>query len=252
MLTDKQKLEIVNMAMSGTMFYSEIAEASGVKVQNVRHFARVFGLPKAQKKMGQGNIKHSHLHNSVLIYFLTHSFDETAKHFKLTKGELKSCMSAAYRDVTFRHLRKDTRTQAPWTTKQLLFLLRHSGLRPRKWIAEKLKRGNAHSCIKERLQKLGVSSRTLNGFTLSQFRQVFQKDPGFFLRTDAGPQSPHAKCTLFKIVPWIYMAEELKSNRLTSIKPVRDLIYSMAFFQDWIFQGNAIRKMKRICKHSAS
>ena len=36
MLSDKQKLEIVNMAMSGTMFYSEIAEASGVKVQNVR------------------------------------------------------------------------------------------------------------------------------------------------------------------------------------------------------------------------
>lgn len=193
--------------------------------------------------------KHKHLRLPVMQYFMRHSAAETIKQFDLSESEFKSIMTVGYMDKQFSHLRKDKRQHAPWTTKQLVFLLRHSGLRPRKWVAEQIGRGNA-VCIKERLQALGLSSRTLQGITLSQFRQAFGADPEFFLQTDAGPDggSRGGFPTRWKIIPWVWLDQEMKTKRLKAPKMFRQLIATRAIFQEWIFKGNALPKMKRIIR----
>jgi hypothetical protein len=166
--------------------------------------------------------------------------------FKLTKSELKSLQTVSYGDPLLSHLRKDTRNHAPWSTRELKFLLQHAGLKPREWIARKLKRGNA-VCVKERLQTLGVSSRSLNGITLTQFISAFGRRPDFCLQTKAGPGPGRGGTpTYYKIIPWVYLEQELKSRRLKTAKSFRQLVRSMALFQEWVFEGDALEKMKRI------
>jgi len=248
--TEAQKAELINLALSNEFNYADIARKMNKNDATVRHQAKKLGLPSkiAIHKKGQWNIKHAHLREPLLRYYLTHSAEECQKHFKLSPGEFKSCLTYAYISPNLKHIRKETRTHEPWSLSQLLFLLRHSGLRPRSWIAKKLKRGNAHSCIKERLERLGIASRTINGLTLSQFRSLFGKEPKYFIKTDAGPGRGKNSSTYFKIVPWVYLAKDLKANRLKTSRPMRNLIYSMALFQEWIFEGNALVKIKKIEK----
>lgn len=242
-----------SLALKGTMFYTEIAEKLGRSSRVVRWRAKKLGLPSTQKtlkeRFGEWNAKHSHLREPVMRYFMTHNWEQTCKKFGLTHSELKSLFSTGYRMVEFKHLRKETRDHSAWSTKQLKFLLRHAGLRPRKWIAEKIGRGNA-VCIKERMQTLGVSSRTLQGITLSQFRKAFGQEPRFYLKTDVGPDGG-VKGTLptrWKIIPWIWLDQEIKTKRLKTSKEFKMIISARAQFQEWIFEGNALSKMKRIVR----
>lgn len=241
----------------GSLFYSEIAERLGRKAGAVRWKARKLGLPTgrsrpaAQSRMGQWNSIHAHLREEVLRYFLTHTPKETTERFGLSAKEFKSLMTTAYRQPGFKHLRKTTRDHSRWNAKQLKILLRYSGLRQRKWVAEKIGRGNVQSCIKERLNKLGVASRNLQGITLSQYRQAFDSEPRFYLQTDAGPIGVSGKwnrSTHWKIIPWVWLDKEIKAKRLGASEEFARLISARAMFQDWIFEGNALAKMKRICK----
>lgn len=207
---------------------------------------------KAQRKFG-GNpnyralkSKHAHLREPVMTYFLDHTWEETRKKFKLTQSELKSLFTVGYRIPELAHLRKDTREKSAWTTKQLQFLLTHSGLQPRDWIGKKLKRGN-HICMKEKLAQLGVSSKNLNGLTLSQFREAFGREPEFVLETKAGPGRGGTP-TYYKIIPWVVLDEWRRQRKIKCHPIMRKLIKSMALFQEWIHEGNALRKMKKICK----
>lgn len=186
-------------------------------------------------------------------YFVTHTWEETKEKFGLTQSELKSIFTVGYRLPEFKHLRKETRDHSPWSVKQLSFLLRHTGLRPRKWIAEQIGRGN-EVCIKERMQTLGLASRNMQGLTLSQFREAFGCEPDFYLQTDAGPDGgPKASLpTRWKIVPWVWLDRELKEKRLKTVRELRMLISARAMFQDWVFGGNALAKMKRICREAGT
>jgi len=240
------------LASKGSMFYTEIAEALGKTPQSVRWKAKKLGLQSTRAtlrdRFGKWNSRHAHLREPAMRYFLRHSFEETRKKFGLTKREMKSLMSASYLDPRLKHLRKETRDHSPWSAAQLKFLLRHAGLRNRDWIAERIGRGN-RTCIKERMQALGIASRTIQGITLSQFIQAFGRRPDFYLQTAAGPNGG-AKGTLptrWKIIPWVWLDQELKAKRLKTAPEFRHLVAAMAMFQEWIFEGNAIAKMKRIC-----
>lgn len=227
----------------------QIAEIMGHSLMAIRIKAQINfgGNPNYRIQ----KTKHVHLREPVMRYFLTHSADETAKKFKLTGSEFKSLMTSAYRDPTFSHLRKETRNHAKWATKDFKFLFTHSGLMPRSWIAKKLKRGGELG-IKDRLDKLGISSKSLNGLTLSQYRDAFACEPGFYLRTKAGPgQGKHAR-TYFKIIPWVWIDAEIKDKRLRAPKLMRKLVQSMALFQEWVYEGDALEKMKKICQDGCS
>lgn len=234
------------------MFYTEIAKKMDKSVVTVRWKAKKLGLISTQKtldKFGKWNTKHAPIRGSAMKYFMTHTWDETRKRFGLTQSELRSLFSVGYRMPEFKHLRKETRDHSPWTKNQLLFLLRHAGLMPRKWIAEKIGRGN-QTCIKERLQSLGLSSRTLQGLTLSQFIVAFGKRPDLYIQTQAGPNGGHISSmpTRWKIIPWVWLHQEIRARRLTTSIELRMLIKARAQFQEWIFQGSAISKMKRIAR----
>jgi len=234
------------------MFATEIAKELGKKPASVLWRMKKLRLESARtrvtERFGKWNSKHAHLREEVLRYFQTHSWAQTAKKFGLSDSELKSLFTVAYKMKKLAHIRKDKRDHSPWTTAQLKFLLRHAGLRPRKWIMEQLGRGNNVCHIKERMQALGVSSRTLQGITLSQFRQAFGQEPKFYLQTDAGPDGgPKGTLpTRWKIIPWVWLDRELKARRLKTSREFAILVSARATFQDWIFEGNALRKMKKI------
>jgi hypothetical protein len=201
-------------------------------------------------RIGRWNVKYADIRKQVMTYFLTHTREETRKRFGLTQSELKSLFTVGYRMLQLKHLRKETRDHSPWTARQLQFLLQHAGLRPRKWILAQLGRGQNVCTIKERLQALGLASRTLQGLTLSQFREAFGRDPEFYLQTDAGPDGglKSSLPTRWKIIPWVWLDQELKARRLKTAPELRMLVAARAQFQEWIFGGRALRKMKRIVK----
>lgn len=252
MWTKAEIAQLRLLSSSKSKFYTEIASEMGRSVQSVRWMARKLELPRSQEilrnRYGKWNAKHSHLREPVMRYFVTHSWDETKKKFNLTESELKSLFTVGYRDPKLAHLRKDTRVKREWNTSDLKFLLRHSGIMPREWIGKKLKRGNAHSCIKERLNKLGISSKSINGITISQFRDAFGCDPDFFIQTKAGPTRGIHGSTYWKLVPWTYLNREIKSGRLKTAESFALVIETMAIFQDWIFEGNAVKKLQAIAK----
>ncbi len=252
--SDEEVSRLRSLALGKNLFYTEIARSLGRKPASVRWKARKLGLPSTQKhlrdRFGKWNSKHSHIRGSAMRYFLTHTREQTRKKFGLTESEIKSLFTVGYRLPEFRHLRKETRLHSPWSAKQLQYLLTHAGLIPRKEILRHVKRGNNVCCIKERLQALGLSSRTLQGITLSQFREAFGKDPEFYLATTAGPDGG-AKGTLptrWKIVPWVWLNEQIKSKKLKAPKEFCLLVETRAMFQEWIFEDNALAKMKRIIR----
>ncbi len=251
--SQQQVEELIRLVKTGNILNKDIAEKLGKKPASVSFKLRRLGLKNtaAKKVIGKWNIKHAHLREKVMTYFLTHTNEETAKKFNLTKSELKSIFTIGYRLPQFKHLRKDTRRHDAWSTKEYKFLLQHSGLKSRDWIAKKLNRGG-ELVIKDRLDLLGVSSVTLNGLTISKFRDAFGKNPEFYLQTEAGPkrQLKHKgnSCSFYKIVPWVWLDKEIKLKRLKTHAVFSQLIESMAIFQEWYFEGNALKKLKKICK----
>ncbi len=249
--TEEQDRELRKLAGTNRFFFTEIADQLGRRPASVVYRAKKLGLASTRStqahRLGKWNSIYSAKRGAVMKYFVTHTWDETRERFGLTQSQLRNLMTAGYRMPEFKHLRKDTRDHSPWSAKQLQFLLTHAGLRPRKWIMAKLKRGTNVCHIKERLQALGLSSRTLQGLTITQFREAFGSEPGFFLQTDAGPTGLP---TRWRIIPWVWLDQELKAKRLKTAKEFRQLVTARAMFQEWIFEGNALKKMKRICKEA--
>lgn len=247
-LQDERSL--VRLAKEGRFFYTEIATKLGKTPQSVRWKAKQLDLPSTQRflkdRFGKWNSKHNHLREPVMRYFMTHTWDETLGKFKLTQSELKSLFTVGYRLPQLKHLRKETRRHDSWSTKELKFLITHAGIMPRDWIGKTLKRGTP-VCVKERMQKLGISSRTINGITLSQFRSAFGKEPDFYIQTKAGP-GRNGTPTCFKIIPWVYLDQEIRTKKLKAPKVFRQLASTMALFQDWIFEGNVVSKLQRIAR----
>jgi hypothetical protein len=194
----------------------EIAKLMNEKPQNVRFHMKKMGYSaakrfKASDKAGRQNIKHKHLRPKVMKYFLTHSMEETGKHFGLTRSELKSIFTVAYKQLEFKHLRKDKRTKKPWTFKNSMFTLRYGGLQNRIWIAKKMGRGKSHHVIKERIKALNTKTRYVNGLPLRYARElVGEKAYGF--KVKAGPTGPGVDCRPI-IVPWVLLYKLARKNK---------------------------------------
>ena len=241
--TEQEKLQLGFLIHAGFK-YKEIAAQMKRPLTGVSRMAWLnFG---GNPNYINSKTKHKHLREQVMRYFTKHTAIETQKNFKLTEIEFKSLMTVGYMDPKFAHIRKDKRDHSPWTAKQEKFLLCHAGLRPRRWIAEQLGRCNEVG-IKERLTLRGVSSRTLNGVTLSSYRQAFCKEPRVYVVTDAGPGRGKYNATFFKITPWVQVKKDLDDKYIsTSNVAFLRSIECMAMFQEWIFEGNALKKIKRI------
>lgn len=235
-----EKLKELNRK-NPTWYFTDIAKELGIKPQNIRWNARKLGL-KTNTIRGSWNGKHKHLRKPVLEYFLNHSFKEVMEHFKLTKSELKSVFTAAYKNPEWAHIRKDTRRKDLWSLKEILFLLTYSGLQSRSWIAKKLKRGCSTN-IKERLQKLGGSSKFRSGIPLT-WAQVFWPnailDP-LCIQTKAGPNGINCR-TNFKIIVWedcLKLAKKYPTHSL-----MVDGIKAMIKYQKFIFQNDNMNEIK--------
>lgn len=248
--TKAQERELTQLANQEKFFFTEIAEKIGKSPAAVRWKAKQLGLASSKSylldRMGKWNSKHSHLREPVMRYFMSHTAEETQKKFKLTQSEFKSITTVSYRDPKLKHLRKDKRNHNPWSAREFKFMLQHAGLKPRAWIAKRLKRGGPLG-IKDRLETLGIASKSVNGITLSQFREAFGKEPGFYLETEAGPGRGKYSATYYKIIPWVWLDQEIKARRLKTAPVFRQLVCSMAMFQEWIFDGDALDKLQRIC-----
>lgn len=182
--------------------------------------------------------KHSHLHETILKMRLSLSNEKIREKLNLTSTEMKSCLALAYRKNEFCHIRKDKRRRDSWSTKELKYLLKWSGIKSRKEINEHLKRGKNERVVKEKLQLLGLCSKNVNGLTLSQFVALFGKKPKTFIQTSAGsPASKFALYANWKIVTWIEIQKMLKTKYVDHSEAIKIYIDAMAMFQGWVWNG---------------
>lgn len=233
---------MTQMAMSQKYFYSEIAIKLGKRDGIVRHRAMRLGLPSQpakKRKIGEWNRKHWHLREKVMRYFLNHSAEQCQKKFNLTQSEFKSLMTVSYRRPEFKHLRKETRTHAPFELKDWLFMLKRCGLHERGWIAKKMgrsKEGRFHS-VKERLRKVGGgTSKFLNGMPLEWATRIWPDTnfKHFSMKTKAGPRGKGGNDFKFVLVPWVTC--EVYSNKYKTPKHIYRCIRAMSKFQQFIFR----------------
>lgn len=215
----------------------QIAEAIGLSKATVQLFVsrKLGGNPNYLKH----KTKHKHLRKPVMEYFLSHTWEETKKHFKLKDSELKSIFTIGYIDPKLAHLRKDTRRRDAWSTEELRFLFRLTGVISRDEINQHLNRGNSGRVIKEKLMKLGIPAKNVNGLTYSQFTSLFKKKPVYYLATTAGsPGSKFVQYANWKIVPWCHIEEMLNDKYIEHSDAIKLYVETMAMFQRWVHGPN--------------
>lgn len=226
-------------AADGKHYIKDIAEELRENPKAIAYWCRKNRIETIRKKNGHPNSKYSHLHKDVLTYFLDHTFDETAKHFHLSAGELKSCFTYAYRDKSLTHLRKDTRTKELWTAKEVIQMTKMLGLLKRKDIAIKLGRGHAHHSVKEFWANRGSGeTRYINGMSMKWCNELFGiESTEWSLKTKAGPPNyEHI------IVPWAYLWELVRYKR--NLPPhIKSCVKAMARFQKWLYKGSKPKKI---------
>lgn len=254
--TDKEIAQLKKLAAPRKLFAKEIAQKIGRPATATRWKLNQLGIDFIPRdRMGRWNAKHAHLREAVFRYFLNHTREECEVKFGLTPSELQSCFTVGYRDPKLAHLRKETRRQDHWSIDETLFMLRHSGLRERKWIAKKLKRGGMHA-IKEHSRRLnqGVKKRGL--FTKQMHglpRKIVEERLGIdglkSIVTKAGPVNPEQSYR-YIIVPWVTLAAFFKAHpHFPVAEEFRSGVRAMARFQMWIYGTRSerwtVRKIKQ-------
>jgi hypothetical protein len=235
---DPKIISKIKSLMDSGMTNPEIARAIGKTKASVAIItARVLGgNPNYMKKKR----KHQHLHGDVLAFRLGHTDKETMEHFELTAGELKSCLTCAYRNPKFKNLRKDTRRHDAWTSGELLMMLRYAGILRRSKIATLIKR-DGERVIKEKMASLKVATRNVNGANISQFRRLFGQEPLYRINGQAGPGS--TKTNRFVIVPWFHMAEMYRA--VPHNKSTLKAFECYAMFAEFVWKGHPWKMMKK-------
>lgn len=240
--TKSEERELRRLLRDKSLLVSEIAEILGKKEQTVRYKVRTWGIDIraraiATGKLGRWNSKHAHLRQKAMLYFLTHTFEETCKKFGLSRSEFRSIQTVSYRDPALAHLRKDPRRKDIWTFDETMFLLRSSGLQPRTWIAAKLKRGGVHA-VKEMVSRLNSNTRYINGIPKPWAAELLgHKVEGY--KVKAGPTAQGVDCRPI-IVPWVVLySEARRSTRIPA--HLRDAIGAMAKFQKRVHGTRGIK-----------
>lgn len=228
--TESQLKKLKRLVMSQKHTYPEIAEMLGRSRSECQQRAEYMGL--RNPVYIRRRTKHKHLRKHVLLYYKNHSAKETQKHFRLTPSEFKSCLTIAYKNPEWAHIRKDKRRHDSWSLDEVRTLLQYSGLKPRKWISKKLNRGGVHS-VKEELSRLKLRSKHLNGMPKDWVSILFGSEfSEETIRTKAGPTGLD-KTFCFRIIPWVQL-ERLIRNK--SINPdIKASIRALSRFQKWVF-----------------
>jgi hypothetical protein len=254
--TKAEEQRLKDLSITGKFFYSEIAMRLKKKGTEVRYKAKKMNLASnpCPARKGKWNQKHSHIAEAVMTYFLTHSSAECQKKFRLTASEFKSLMTSGYRKVSLSHLRKDSRTHAPWTTEDWLFAVQRAGLIERKVIAFQMGRTSkgAHHAIKDRFaQSGGGGTKFLNGMPIGWANSIWPADivTRFALKTQAGPSGGVRANFRLRLIPWV-VAERLASAFRTPNEITR-CIRAMARFQRFVHRrkdAGIISQIKKITK----
>ena len=223
---DSQKIKEIRLMNDNGLTNNQIAEVYGV--------SRVAIAGVVNKKLsGNPNYrlqtsKYKHLYEPVMKYFVKHTWDETKKHFTLSDRNLKSIMSYGYKIKSLKKFRKDSRRKDAWTINELKTLVKTCGLIERKDIARILKRGNGQG-IKDKINQIGLKSRNVNGLTLTQYRELFGKEPNKLIKTNAG-----SGLMRIKLVPWVMLEQEEDLKKMPRF--IKEMVESMAMFQRWIYE----------------
>lgn len=238
--------ELKGLVLSQRYTYPEIAKLMGKTRSQCQQRAQYMGLKNPVYGIRQ--TKHAHLRGKLLRYYLNHSAPECQKKFNLTPSEFKSCLTIAYKNPKWAHIRKETRRHDPWSIEEVKFLLRHSGIQSRTWISRKLKRGGVYS-VKESLSRLNIKSKHLNGMPLTWVELLCGGPLEGSIKTKAGPRGQDdAFC--FRIIPWVRL------ERLIEKRKVQPDIYAaikvMAKFQRWAFgtqnEGQIVNQIQKYAK----
>jgi hypothetical protein len=222
--------ELIRLVKIGRYTYGEIAEQMGLTKHQIATKANYLGLknPTYLKRV----TKHKHIREPVMKYFLTHTWEETREHFNLSHRELKSIFTVSYRDPKLKHLRKETRPHSAWSDQDWIFMLRHSGVMPREWIAKRLKRGQTYNSVKDALAKFRGYGKYMNGMPVGwavHFLEVSELSHA--IRMKAGPTGHHGEFR-FRLIPWVTLERLIKGRRMSP--EVRTGIQAMARFQRFI------------------
>lgn len=234
--TDKEIKRLKDLVRSEKYTYAEIAEKMKKSRNSIAVKSQKLGLknPTHRRRM----LKHKHLRKPVMEYFVTHTPEETIKKFEITMSEFKSIMTCGYRCPEFKHLRKDTRRNDPWSFDETMFLIRHAGIQEREWIAKKLKRGTMQS-VKEALSRMNTNSRYTHGLPYKLASQLLGREVDF-IQTKAGPISEHQSFR-YKVVPWVVLFS--KSKRTKDMPDhIRACLSAMAKFQMFIMGTKTIKE----------
>ena len=241
---DLKKIPVSRLSFEVKALYEKglsnnrIADRLKIRYGRVLYELGKFGLRNNKEARGVRSVYTKNDYLKVLEYFKTHTAKETQKKFKDVKCEsglininFKSLLAYAQRpNSIFNHLyeRKDYRRKDIWSKDDLLFLLQHTGFVSRLDIGLALGRGQ-EIVIKEKLKQLGVASKSLQGLTLSQYRKFFEKEPKRYVQTTAGPTTGP---TFFKMIPWIYMKEDIKLLK----GPVKTYFKAMLLFREFVYR----------------
>lgn len=198
----------------------EIAATVGVSASTVARYIR--------DHHGQHHRKYKDLYRPVGEYFLTHTAEETCNFFKITKGQFKSIFCYIYKQKQFSDLRKDCRDKRPWSVEDIRIMLCLAGLVPRGKIAKIINRNNAR-VVKEKMQKLGIPLRIVNGMTYSSFVSFFNYTNEVKIFGIEGNK--------FNIVLWVTIEDMINNNILKVDRSFLRYIQIMASFQRWIHQS---------------
>ncbi len=222
----------------------EISEELGLSLAQVAVYVQrhLGGNPNYFNK----KTKHKHLREKVLRDRLYLSDKDIMSKYSLSKSELKSCLTIAYKIDHLKKIRKDRRRRDTWSADEFRFLFRWSGVISRKEINKHLRRGKTEIAIKDKLSLLGLSSKNVNGLTYSQFTGLFNKKPRYFLETQAG--SPG--CLRWKLVPWCHIEEMIYDNYIEHSHAVTLYISAMAMFQRWVHGDNYWKSLTSTPKFS--
>lgn len=239
---DSQKIKEIRLMIDNGLTNKQIAEVYGVSRDSIVAVVRkkLSGNPNYRLQIQ----KYKHLYEPVMKYFLNHTWDETKKYFNLNDNNLKSIFSYAYKSPELKKYRKDTRRKDEWNLQELKTLLVSCGLIERKDIARMLKRGNGQG-VKDKINQLSLKSRNVNGLTLTQYRELFGKEPKKLIKTKAG-----SGLMKIKLVPWVILEQDKNLNDMPDF--IKTLISTMAIFQRWINEADnnksVIKKINQIVK----
>jgi hypothetical protein len=241
----REKKNLIRLVKSGQYTYFEIAEQMNRPRNSIAAMASKMGLKNPTYRLRK--TKHKHLRMPVFEYYQNHSAEETQKHFNISPSEFKSILTVGYKIPELLHLRKDTRRGDKWSKMEKIFLLRHSGLQPREWIAKKLNRGTMHS-VKEELKRLRIKSRYIHGLP-QRYANILLGFELEGIKTKAGPNGCGSDLR-YIVVPWIVLNRRICNRK--DIKPaIKIAVRSLSKFQKWIFEGQNNNQIIKTLKRNA-